>query len=292
MSTSVQPQLINDPDAAFRAVRDGQAAGRRVGVVMTMGALHQGHLSLVKQCRDECDLTFVTIFVNPTQFLPGEDFQQYPRQLQEDIALLQTVGVDVVFAPSTETMYPDGASTMVRPPLVSQSLEGNHRPGHYEGVCTIVCKLFQILPVDRAYFGSKDYQQYLVIKQMAADLNIPVQVVACPIIRDADGLALSSRNRYLSSEERARALSLSRGLREAADEVAAGQLNAKVLIERIRFEMTEAGVEKIDYVAIADPETLAPIETLEGPVIALIAAHVGGTRLIDNRPLHPMNHKP
>jgi len=287
LSTSTEPRVIKQRRAALEAVRGAQADGKSVGVVMTMGALHAGHISLVKRCREECDLTLVTIFVNPTQFLPGEDFQKYPRELEDDLRRLQSVGADIVFAPSTDEMYPPGASTGISPPVVSQLLEGEHRPGHYEGVCTIVCKLFQTIPADRAYFGSKDYQQYLVIKQMTVDLDIPVEVIPCEIIRDIDGLAKSSRNRYLSENEREQSLSLSGGLRAARDLAESGETSVEVLLDRIRDEMTSAGVTKIDYVAIADPETLQPVTRLDAPAIALIAAHVGATRLIDNELLRP-----
>lgn len=287
MSTSTEPRLITQRRAALDAVRAAQADGQRVGVVMTMGALHAGHLSLAERCRNECDLTLVTIFVNPTQFLPGEDFEKYPRQLDGDLRMLQSVGTDIVFAPSTEEMYPQGASTGIKPPDVARSLEGEHRPGHYDGVCTIVCKLFQTIPADRAYFGSKDYQQFLVIKKMAADLDIPVEVVPCEIIRDPDGLAMSSRNRYLSEAEREQALSLSRGLRAAEDLAKSGETDTKLLIDCIQSELTTAGVTEIDYVAIANPETLQPVTKLDDPAIALIAAHIGATRLIDNLLLRP-----
>lgn len=282
MSTYTQPRVIENRSAVRDVVRAAQADGKRVGVVMTMGALHTGHLSLVEQCVAECDLTIVTIFVNPTQFLPGEDFQKYPRELEADIALLQTVGTDIVFAPKTTEMYPEGASTAIRPPIVAAPLEGAHRAGHYEGVCTIVCKLLNAIPADRAYFGSKDYQQYLVIKAMAADLDIVTEIIPCPIIRDEDGLAMSSRNRYLSPEERTKATSLSRGLTKAATALIAGETDAQQLAVIVRSEMEESGISRIDYVAIVDANTLQPISHVSDDAIALVAAHVGDTRLIDN----------
>lgn len=284
---NTKPAVVAERSKIHEVVRAAQSLGQSVGVVMTMGALHEGHLSLVRRCSEENDVVIATVFVNPTQFLPGEDFQKYPRQLETDRDLLASAGADYLFAPGNEEMYPDNASTVVKAPDVSLRLEGEHRPGHFDGVCTIVCKLFQSIPVNRAYFGSKDYQQFLVIQHMVKDLGIPVEVIACPIIRDDDGLALSSRNRYLSESERASALSISRGLREAAKRVADGERDADQLVLDLCAEMDSAGITKIDYVVIADPNTLQPIKTITAPAIALVAAHVGSTRLIDNLRLQP-----
>ena len=193
-------------------VRELQHAGKSVGLVPTMGALHQGHLSLVRRAKSDCDVAVATIFVNPTQFAPHEDFSRYPRTLESDLAALAAAKCDLVFVPSREEMYPPAASTFVEPPQVAQPLEGVFRPGHFRGVATVVLKLFNIIPADKAYFGQKDFQQALVIQRMVADLNVPVQVVVCPIIREPDGLAMSSRNRYLSPSERQQGLALSRAL--------------------------------------------------------------------------------
>ncbi len=287
MNTRTQPRLIENPREAYQAVRAAQSAGQRVGVVMTMGALHAGHLRLVEQCRKECDTTFVTIFVNPTQFLPGEDFDRYPRHLARDVELLASLQTDCIFAPSTHQMFPPGSSTEIRAPEIARALEGEHRPGHFDGVCTIVCKLLHVLPVERAYFGEKDYQQYRVIQHMTAELDLPVTIVPCPIVRDEDGLALSSRNQYLDGGERKRALSLSEGLQKAAEQVALGEQDASRIIEQIRQTLNNAGIHDIDYVTVADPEHLTPMDAIDRPARALIAAHVGKTRLIDNWLLVP-----
>jgi pantoate--beta-alanine ligase len=263
-------------------VRAWRAEGKRVGFVPTMGALHEGHLSLVEAARKECDAVAVSIFVNPTQFGPSEDLAQYPRTLEADLGLLAKVGVESVFAPSVEAMYPAGYSTFVEPPQVAVPLEGHCRPGHFRGVCTVVLKLFQIVPADRAYFGQKDFQQSLVVRRMARDLDLPLEIVVCPTIREADGLALSSRNRYLSPAERRQALAIARALRAGSEEMARGERSAAALRSMMRDILHGAGIERIDYVAIADPETLDEVATLKRPAMALIACHVGTTRLIDN----------
>ena len=256
--------------------------GQRVGLVPTMGALHAGHLSLVEASRISCAATVVTIFVNPTQFGPNEDFSKYPRTLDADLAALAPFGVGAVFVPSVEAMYPPGATAYVDAGTVAEPLEGACRPGHFRGVATIVLKLFNAIPADAAFFGQKDYQQTLVVRRMVADLDVPIEIVVCPIVRDPDGLAKSSRNVYLSPSERKRALSLSRALRHAEMRVAAGERRADVLLAEAREILAQAGVDSVDYIALADPETLAPIATLQGPAVLAIAARVGKTRLIDN----------
>jgi pantoate--beta-alanine ligase len=263
-------------------VLQARAAGRRVGVVPTMGALHAGHLSLVEAANRECGITVVTIFVNPTQFAPHEDFAKYPRTLEADLAKLATVGADVVFAPSNDEMYPAGFSTYVDPPKVAQPLEGVCRPEHFRGVATIVLKLFLAVPADAAFFGHKDYQQSLVIRHMIDDLNVPVEVRVMPTVREPDGLAMSSRNAYLGADERRRALSLSRSLKLAAQMVEQGECSAGVVRRRMHEALQDGGVDRIDYATIVHPETLAELDRLDGEAIALIAAHVGPTRLIDN----------
>lgn len=264
------------------AVRDLQAARKSVGLVPTMGALHEGHLSLVRRAKNECDVAVATIFVNPTQFAPHEDFSQYPRTLDADLRALAGANCDLVFVPTREEMYPPGNSTFIDPPAVAQPLEGVCRPGHFRGVATVVLKLFNIIPADRAYFGQKDFQQALVIKRMAADLNVPVKIVVCPIVREPDGLAMSSRNRYLSPSEREQALVLSRALSGAQEQFTRGERDASVLKARMQETIESAGIERIDYATIADQEALAEVTRLDRPAVALIAAYVGSTRLIDN----------
>ncbi len=287
-SSTQLPQLLETADPMRLAILNAQREGRSIGLVPTMGALHEGHLSLVQASVSKCDLTVVTIFVNPTQFGPGEDFGKYPRDLEADLAALATVSRDVlVFAPSVELMYPAGYDTRVVVGAVARPLEGRCRPGHFEGVATIVLKLFQLVPADVAFFGQKDYQQLLVIRRMVSDLNIPIRVEMCPTVRDADGLALSSRNRYLSPPQRQQALSLSRSLQLAAELVAGGQRDPQVVLRRMRELIQQAGDVRIDYVALADPDTLQPVSSMDRPVLALLAVRVGPARLIDNGMIQP-----
>lgn len=280
-------RIFTDPSAIQWAVRQHQREGRHVGLVPTMGALHEGHVSLVRLAREQADIVVATIFVNPTQFGPQEDFARYPRTLEADLAALASAGCDLVLVPDRDAVYPPGCSTVVEPPSVAVPLEGDCRPGHFRGVTTIVLKLFGMVPADVACFGQKDYQQSLVIRRMVADLNVPIQIVVCPIVREADGLAMSSRNRYLSPDERQRALAISRSLHMAEAAVASGERDAAALIKLIREELSRAGIVRIDYVAVANPETLADKQIIDAPVVALIAAHVGSTRLIDNCLLQP-----
>jgi pantoate--beta-alanine ligase len=264
---------------AIAAARD---AGRLIGLVPTMGALHAGHLSLVAASRQSCDVTVATIFVNPTQFGPNEDFAAYPRSLKADLEKLRTAGVDFVFAPPIEEMYPQGHTTRVDVEAIARPLEGEFRPGHYRGVATIVAKLFNLIPADIAFFGQKDYQQSLLLRRMVADLDMPVRIEVCPIVRDPDGLALSSRNVYLSPAERERALSISRSLRLAEELLRGGERDAKTIESRVREALAAGGIDRVDYAAVVDADTLAPLMRIEGPTAVLIAAHVGRTRLIDN----------
>lgn len=259
-----------------------RSQGKRIGVVPTMGALHEGHLSLVRQAKRECDIAVATIFVNPTQFGPNEDFQKYPRTLERDLELLRNAGCDLVFTPTNDQMYPPGHSTYVTPPKVAEDWEGKIRPGHFRGVATIVLKLFQIIPAHVGYFGRKDYQQVAVIRAMVRDLNVPVKIEACPTIREPDGLAMSSRNRYLSSQERTRALGLSRALRAAESLIAQGCVNTNEIEASMKSELLSSPVDSIDYAAIVHPDTLERIDTIDGPVVGIIAARLGTTRLIDN----------
>jgi pantoate--beta-alanine ligase len=276
------PQIITTIAKLREAVRAIRAAGRSLGLVPTMGALHDGHLSLVKRSNERCDVTLVTIFVNPTQFGPNEDLEKYPRTLDADLEALSELQVDIVFAPSNDELYPANFSTFVETAQVAETLEGECRPGHFRGVITIVMKLFQIATADVAFFGRKDYQQAAVIQAMVRDLNVPIEVEVCPIIREEGGLALSSRNRYLTNDEREQSLAISRSLRMAEQLVCNGERDPTVVQRAIRQEFDTAGIDRIEYIAIANGETLEPAEQIDEGTVALIAAFVGSTRLIDN----------
>lgn len=281
------PVVINGIAAIRKEIQTRRGSKQlRVGLVPTMGALHEGHLSLARQAKEHCDLTVVSIFVNPTQFAPGEDLAKYPRTLEKDLAMLEAIGVDLVFHPGSEEMYPAGCSTTVVPPSLATLLEGEFRTTHFAGVCTIVLKLLNAVQPDVAYFGQKDFQQAAVIKTMVADLNVAVEVEVCPIVRDDDGLALSSRNRYLSDEQRAIALSLNRTLQHVADEIGGGETDGHLLMAEMRQRLIDAGVTSVDYAAICDPVTLTVLDEVAKPAVALIACHVGETRLIDNLLIH------
>jgi len=280
-SDGAVPQLITSASELRRLVAAARRAGHTVGLVPTMGALHPGHLSLVERSRAECDLTIVTIFVNPTQFGPGEDFSKYPRTLESDMRLLQGHPSDVVFSPAADTVYRPGHATSVEVEGPALPLEGQFRPGHFRGVATIVLKLFNLAQADRAYFGRKDFQQALVVRRMIEDLDVPTELVVCPIVREADGLAMSSRNVYLSADERQRALSIRQSLLIAQQMFRAGERNPDAILARMRAMLLAADL-KIDYVALADPQTLEMVTSLTQPTVALIAARVGATRLIDN----------
>jgi pantoate--beta-alanine ligase len=253
-----------------------------LGLVPTMGALHDGHLSLVRRAQEECDSVVVSIFVNPTQFAAGEDFETYPRSFDDDCTKLKAVGVDVVFAPSPEEMYSPESTSFVEVPEIGDRLDGASRQGHFRGVATVVAKLFNIVGPDRAYFGQKDAAQVAVLRAMIRDLNFAVQLVACPIIRERDGLAMSSRNRYLSPQDRRRSLVLHRTLQRVSEFLKSGETSADILQEALlRVFDEEVGV-RLDYAAIVDPCTLLPVaDTAHGALIA-VAAWLGSTRLIDN----------
>ncbi|HLH76188.1 MAG TPA: pantoate--beta-alanine ligase [Candidatus Binataceae bacterium] len=255
--------------------------GETIALVPTMGALHAGHLSLIQEARKRASRLVVSLFVNPTQFAPDEDLARYPRTWKADLALLESVPVDTVFAPSAEEMYPSGAQTWVEVGELTRELCGCYRPGHFRGVTTVVAKLFNLVQPHVAVFGAKDYQQLLAVRQMVRDLNFDVAIVAMPIVRDADGLALSSRNAYLSADERRRALSLSRGLRAAAALFAQGERNPRLLAAAVHRELASAEVEP-QYVEVRDAVNLAAVERVEGAVVVAVAAVIGTTRLIDN----------
>jgi len=262
---------------------DAREAGRTVGFVPTMGYLHEGHLSLVRRARRENETEVVSIFVNPLQFGPGEDLVTYPRDLDRDLAVLKEEEADLVFTPAAEEMYPSGeALVTVDPGELGQRLEGAARPGHFRGVCTVVAKLFGIVGPCRAYFGEKDAQQLAVVRSMVRELAMPVTVLGCETVREADGLAMSSRNVALSAEERQAALCLSEALFAARDLAREGERDGHVLRAEMAKRIGAEPLARIDYVAAVDERTFDEIDALEGPARALVAARVGGTRLIDN----------
>jgi pantoate--beta-alanine ligase len=267
-----------------QAVRNARRREETVGCVPTMGALHAGHESLIQACRAECGFTAVTIFVNPKQFGPREDFARYPRPLEDDVAICRRAGVDVVFAPAVETVYPANFSTYVEVEPLSRILEGATRPGHFRGVATVVLKLLNIVQPERAYFGQKDYQQQLLVRRMCREVDLPVEIRTCPTIREPDGLALSSRNRYLSATERQTALSLYRSLRLAAEQLDRGATDVGAIEGEMRQLLETAGARP-DYAVIADAETLEELPHPAANMVALVAARVGTTRLIDNLPI-------
>jgi len=265
--------------AASRTVR---ADGRRLAFVPTMGALHEGHLSLVRAARTARGAVAVSIFVNPTQFGPSEDLAKYPRSFEHDCEMLEREGVEFVFAPSVEEMYPAGAVTWVTVEEMSGKLDGHSRPGHFRGVATVVAKLFHIVEPDKAFFGQKDAAQVAIIRRMVRDLNLPVEIVVCPIVREADGLAMSSRNAYLSAEERKRALVLHRSLGRVKQLVESGERNALRLMAAGREEFALEGAVRLDYFEVVDPDTLDPVADVSKGALVAVAAYVGATRLIDN----------
>lgn len=273
--------------AEFRGICDGvRAGGGRLGLVPTMGALHQGHLALVGEARRRgATHVALTIFVNPLQFGPSEDFERYPRTLEADLERCREAGVDVVFAPPHDSMYPEGFQSEVRVTGLTTRLEGACRPGHFTGVTTVVAKLFMLAGPCVACFGRKDYQQWKVLDRMARDLDMPVDVVGMPTVREPDGLAMSSRNRYLSAEERGRALGIARGLRAAHEAFTAGERNGERLVSLVRAEIVPA-FDVVEYVDIANPETLEPAPASVGArALISVAARIGATRLIDNHVL-------
>jgi pantoate--beta-alanine ligase len=262
--------------------REARAQSRVIGLVPTMGALHQGHFSLVRAAKSECSPVVVSIFVNPKQFGPSEDFQKYPRSFEADRAALENLGVDYLFAPTPEEMYPAGFRTVVAVAGLSDKLEGRSRPGHFHGVTTVVLKLFEIVQPSFAYFGRKDAQQARIIRQMALDLNLDAQIAVRPILREPDGLAHSSRNVYLQSDDRRAAIALHRSLDAVRQEIASGQRDVLRLLAVLRRVLdAEPGIA-LDYAEIVDAETLEPVVSLRGDCLILLAAKVGKTRLIDN----------
>lgn len=270
--------------AACRAAKQGE---RRLGLVPTMGALHEGHLSLIRAARARCAVTAVSIFVNPTQFGPNEDFKSYPRDFERDRKLLEAERVDLLFAPEVEEMYPKGAATWVEVEGMSGKLCGRSRPGHFRGVTTVVSKLFHIVEPDVAYFGQKDAAQVAIIRRMVRDLDLPVEIAVCPIVREGDGLAMSSRNAYLTPEQRKQALALYRALTRIQTLADGGESDPQKLIAAGKSVIAEEAAVRLDYLEIVDQESLAPLPEISSGALVAIAAFLGKTRLIDNIVLQP-----
>ena len=256
--------------------------GRKISFVPTMGALHQGHLSLVQKARKLGDFVVVSIFVNPTQFGPKEDYKKYPRDLKKDKELLQKAGCDLIFAPGVKDIYPEGYLTYVNVEKLSEKLEEASRPGHFKGVCTVVAKLFNIVQPDFAIFGQKDAQQAFIIKKMAEDLNFPVKIIVCPTVREKDGLAWSSRNSYLNTEERDQAKILYQSLKLGEKLIKAGEKNPLKVIKKMTEMIQQMPLGKIDYIALTDTQTLEPVRKIKGELLFSLAVKFGKTRLIDN----------
>lgn len=269
------------------ASRSARRDGKSLGLVPTMGALHEGHLSLVRAARAQCDVVVASVFVNPLQFGPNEDLATYPRNFERDRELLTHEGVDFVFSPGVEEMYPAGAVTYVTVEGLSGKLCGRSRPGHFRGVTTVVSKLFHIVEPDRAYFGQKDAAQSAIIRRMVLDLNIPVQVVVCPIVREPDGLAMSSRNAYLDAPQRQAARVLHRSLMAVQGRFDRGERNVPALIAAGKQTFAQGSSVRLDYLEIVHPDTLDPVDDLSQGALVAVAAFVGNTRLIDNIVLAP-----
>lgn len=287
MSAVTEPAVATTIREIRELVRRARAEGRRIGVVPTMGALHEGHLSLVRRARHTCDYVVVTIFVNPIQFNNADDLRSYPRTLDADVDACAGEGVDAVFAPHVDDMYGPDALTRVRVDKLTEPLCGRDRPGHFEGVTTVVAKLFNIVQPDAAFFGQKDAQQAIAVQRMTADLNFPVDVVICPTVREPDGLAMSSRNVHLTPEQRQQATCLYRALEEACGMVAAGERRTAPLVERMREVITSAGPCTVDYAEIVDAKTLEPVEEITGDTLIALAVQIGSARLIDNALVDP-----
>jgi pantoate--beta-alanine ligase len=280
-------QWVSTIEEVRSTVAAWRKAGLTVGLVPTMGYFHEGHLTLMRTAKKENDRVVVSLFVNPTQFGPAEDFDRYPRDHERDRALAEGAGADLIFAPSPAEMYPDGYQTWVEVTKITQGMCGQSRPGHFRGVTTVVTKLFMIVQPDRAYFGEKDAQQLRVIRRMCKDLNLPLTIRAVPIVREADGLAMSSRNTFLSAEERKAALVLSRALFDLRERVANGQVNVEELSREARKLIQTEPLVQLEYLVLVDDESLQPVPTVDRPVLAALAARVGKTRLIDNVTLVP-----
>lgn len=283
---SAGPIIIREPTGMSAWAEDQRRRGQRIAFVPTMGALHEGHVSLLREGRKRGEQLVLSIFVNPTQFGPNEDLSRYPRDLDGDLAKAASAGTDIAYVPDAAKVYPPGHQTFIEVRELQKGLCGEHRPGHFVGVATVVAKLFNVVRPHLALFGEKDFQQLAVIRRMVRDLDMPVAILGMPIVREADGLAMSSRNQYLSPAERQRALALSRGLRAAAARLEAGERDAAALVAVARAAL-EGQVDAVDYVELRDADTLAPVATVDQPAVLLVAAFVGRTRLIDNLRLGP-----
>jgi pantoate--beta-alanine ligase len=275
-------KVIHDLNEIYSQIDFVRRDSRRIGLVPTMGALHDGHIALVQQASDECDVAVATIFVNPTQFAPHEDLAKYPRTLDADLEKLRAARCSYVFVPAADQIYRPEHSTYVEPPAVAKRWEGQIRPGHFRGVATVVMKLFQLVPAHVAYFGRKDFQQLAVIRAMVEDLNLPIRIEACATVRETDGLAMSSRNRYLSPDNRQRAVGIWRALNLAQTLARDGVVNVQELNEAMQSELMATPFDSIDYAQIVNSDSMEPISMLEDRSVAIIAARLAGTRLIDN----------
>ena len=275
-------KLVNSISEMKEFVSEEKSKKSSIGFVPTMGFLHQGHISLIEQSVKDNDITILSIFVNPTQFGPNEDLDKYPRNLDNDLSLANQAGVDIVFHPYASEMYPSGYATFVNVERITSALCGATREGHFKGVATVVCKLFNICNPDRAYFGQKDFQQLQVIKRMVDDLNISIEIIDCPTVRESDGLAMSSRNTYLSAEERQQALVLSQSLHLAKKLVDSGELDVVNLTESVSKMITSMPLAKVDYIEIVDDMTLQPVSQVKHKALLALAIRFGNTRLIDN----------
>ena len=280
-------KVIQTPREMSDYADAARARGGRIGFVPTMGFLHEGHLSLMREARRRASVVVASIFVNPTQFGANEDLSKYPRNFERDCAMMETIPVDVVFAPQASTMYPEGAQTWVEVTELTRGLCGRSRPGHFRGVTTVVAKLFNIVKPHFAFFGQKDFQQLRAIERMVLDLNFDVEIVPMPIVRESDGIAMSSRNAYLNPEQRRQALALSRALTAARERHARGARSADEIAGCARRVLENSHGVTIDYVEVVDAESLMPTDTLTRPILLAIAAKVGNTRLIDNAVLQP-----
>jgi pantoate--beta-alanine ligase len=285
-------KLITSVPELLGYLRELRLRGRSLGLVPTMGALHAGHQSLIRRAKQQCDAVIVSIFVNPIQFNSAEDLTRYPQDLQKDAGILGELNVDAAFAPSREDIYPEGFQTIVEPGHLASAFEGGSRPGHFRGVATVVLKLFNLVQADIAYFGQKDFQQVQIIRRMVEDLNLNLRLMICPIVREDDGVALSSRNALLSPEERTAAAVLQRSLRRGEELAHAGESQAQVLLQAMREVVKEEPLVTLDYLALADPAKLEPVEEVAAGTVALIAARVGSVRLIDNLILGPPGTNP
>lgn len=275
-------EIVSTVSDARKIIKEWKKKGLKTGLVPTMGYLHEGHLSLIKKAVSENDRVVVSIFVNPTQFGPGEDYETYPRNINKDSALCESAGADLIFHPEASEMYPDGSCTYVNMTGLTDALCGKSRPTHFQGVCTVVSKLFNIITPDNAYFGMKDAQQLAVIKRMVSDLNFDINIVGCPIIRESDGLAKSSRNTYLNAEERKAALILQKSIFFGESLVKKGERDAAFVINSMKEIIESEPLAKIDYVEIVDMNTMKNISVIQGEILCAIAVYIGKTRLIDN----------